>query len=63
MIKDDTLFGTIAYDNDKHQEVLVLYTWLNKFADGEFTYAHVVSKTDFKKYSTDMDNLILTEEE
>ena len=55
--KDMTLCSELAYDEDKKQEVLILYTWENVFADGIFTYARVFGKDDYKVYSTDFRNL------
>lgn len=48
MEKDKTLFGELAYDSDKNQQVVILYLWENVFADGTFTYAKVVGKDDLK---------------
>ncbi len=55
--KDMTLCSESAYDNEKNQEVIILYTWENVFADGTFTYAKIFGKTDYKVYSTDFRNL------
>ncbi len=55
--KDDALCGYLAYDNDKKQEVVILYTWENVFADGVFTYARIFGKKEYKLYSTDFRNL------
>ena len=55
--KDLTLSGELAFDNEKDQQVVILYTWENDFADGTFTYAKVFGKTDYKVYSTDFRNL------
>ena len=55
--KDDELCGYLAYDNDKKQEVVILYTWENVFADGVFTYARIFGKKEYKLYSTDFRNL------
>ena len=56
--KDLTLSGELAYDDEKDQEVIILYTWENVFADGTFTYAKVFGKTEYKVYSTDFRNLV-----
>ena len=56
--KDLTLSGELAYDNEMDQEVVILYTWENVFADGTFTYARVFGKKDYKVYSTDFRNLV-----
>lgn len=63
MEKDKTLFGELAYDSDKNQQVVILYLWENVFADGTFTYAKVVGKDDCKIYSTKFDNLVKIEVE
>lgn len=55
--KDKTLCGELAYDNEKDQQVVILYTWENVFADGTFTYAKIFGKKDYKVYSTDFRNL------
>ena len=57
IIKDDSLCGHLAFDNDKKHEVVILYTWENVFADGVFTYARVFDKIDYKLHSTDFRNL------
>lgn len=61
--KDLTLSGELAYDDEKDQEVVILYTWANVFADGTFTYAKVFGKTEYKVYSTDFRNLIKIDED
>ena len=61
--KDLTLSSELAYDDEKDQEVVILYTWENVFADGTFTYAKVFGKKDYKVYSTDFRNLITIDED
>ena len=61
--KDMTLCSELAFDDEKNQEVVILYTWENVFADGTFTYARVFGKKDYKVYSTDFRNLSRLEEE
>ena len=63
IIKDMTLCSELAYDEDKKQEIIILYTWENVFADGTFTYAKVFGKADYKVYSTDFRNLSRMEDE
>ena len=63
MEKDFTLFGELALDTNKNQQVLVLCLWENVFADGTYTYAKVVGKDDQKVYSTDFRNLVKIEVE
>lgn len=61
--KDLTLSGELAYDNEKDQEVVILYTWENIFADGTFIYAKIFGKKDYKVYSTDFRNLSRIDED
>ena len=61
--KDLSLSGELAYDDEKDQEVVILYTWENVFADGTFTYARVFGKKDYKVCSTDFRNLSHIEED
>ena len=61
--KDMTLCSELAYDDEKGQQVVILYTWENVFADGTFTYAKVFGKGDCKVYSTDFRNLSRIEED
>ena len=61
--KDMTLCSELAFDNEKNQQVIILYTWENVFADGTFTYAKVFGKKDYKVYSTDFRNLSYIEVE
>ena len=42
--KDLTLSGELAYDNEKDQEVVVLYTWENVFADGTNSKRNLLKK-------------------
>ena len=56
MKKDFTMFGTKVL-NLKTQEVgLLLYTWVNKYADKDVDYATCVDKNG-KRYNTELDNL------
>ena len=55
--KDEKLCGYLAYNKDKKEEVVILYTFENVFADGTFTYARIFSKVDYKLHSTDFRNL------
>lgn len=56
MEKDYTMFGTKVL-NLKTQEVgLLLYTWVNKYADKDVDFATCVDKNG-KRYNTELDNL------
>ena len=56
MEKDFTMFGTKVL-NLKTQEVgLLLYTWVNKYADKDVDFATCVDKNG-KRYNTELDNL------
>lgn len=61
MEKDKTLFGELAFDSIRNQEVIILFLWENIFADGRFIFAKLVGKNDCKIYSTDFRNLIKIE--
>ena len=56
MEKDYTMFGTKVL-NLKTQEVgLLLYTWVNKYADKDVDFATCVDKNG-KRYNIELDNL------
>lgn len=56
MEKDYTMFGTKVL-NLKTQEVgLLLYTWVNKYADATVDFATCVDKNG-KKYNIELDNI------
>ena len=56
MEKDFTMFRTKVL-NLKTQEVgLLLYTWVNKYADATVDFATCVDKNG-KRYNTPLDNL------
>lgn len=56
MKKDYVLFGTKVL-NLKTQEVgLILYTWVNVYADATVDFATCVDKNG-KKYNIELDNL------
>ena len=58
---DRTLFGTKVLNNKTNEFGLVLYTWTNVFADGEFPYATCVNENG-KRYNIAMDNITPVEE-
>ena len=59
--KDRTLFGTIIYNYETKEKGILLYTWINKFADGDIPFATCVDE-DGKRYNTKMDNITPVEE-
>lgn len=61
MEKNYTMFGTKVL-NLKTQEVgLLLYTWVNKYADKDVDFATCVDKTG-KRYNIELDNIKTIEE-
>ena len=61
MEKDYTMFGTKVL-NLKTQEVgLLLYTWVNKYADKDVDFATCVDKNG-KRYNIELDNIKPIEE-
>lgn len=53
-LKDRTMFGTKVLNHQTHEVGLLLYTWVNVFADGKVLYATCVDKNG-KKYKIAMD--------
>jgi hypothetical protein len=59
--KDHTMYGTKIY-NCKTKEIgLLIYTWVNKFADGDIDFVTCVD-TQGRKYNTPLDNIIPLED-
>ena len=54
--KDRTLLGTIIYNYETKEKGILLYTWVNKFADAEIDFATCVD-LDGKKYNIKMDSI------
>ena len=52
--KDRTLFGTKVFNYQTKEHGILLYTWINVFADGKVIFATCVNK-DGKKYNVPMD--------
>ena len=52
--KDRTLFGTIIYNYETKAKGILLYTWINKFADGDINFATCVDENG-KKYNIKFD--------
>ena len=60
--KDRTLFGTVIYNYKTKEKGILLYTWTNKFADGDIPFATCVNE-DGKKYNIEMDSISPAEDE
>ncbi len=60
--KDRTMFGTKIYNSETKEFGILIYTWVNKFADGDVPYATCVD-INGKKYNTAMDNISPVEDE
>lgn len=58
--KDHTLFGTKIKNLETNETGLVIYTWVNKFADGDVDFATCVDKNG-KKYNVKLDNIQVIE--
>ena len=52
--KDRTMFGTKILNHETKEVALLIYTWTNKFADGEIPYATCVDMHG-KKYNIELD--------
>lgn len=52
--KDRTMFGTKILNHETKEVGLLIYTWTNKFTDGEIPYATCVDMNG-KKYNIEMD--------
>ena len=52
--KDRTMFGTKILNHETKEVALLIYTWTNKFADGNILYATCVDMNG-KKYNIEMD--------
>ena len=52
--KDYQLFGTRILNHKTKEVGLLIYTWTNKFADGNILYATCVDMNG-KKYNIEMD--------
>lgn len=59
--KDYTLFGTKTKNLKTNELGLVLYTWVNKFADRSIDFATCVDKNG-KKYNIALDEIQPIEE-
>lgn len=55
-LKDRTMFGTEVLNHKTHEVGILLYTWVNVFADGKVLYATCVDKNG-KKYNIEMDDI------
>ncbi len=52
--KDRMMFGTKILNHKTKEVGLLVYTWTNKFADGNISYATCVDMNG-KKYNIEMD--------
>lgn len=59
--KDRMLYGTKILNNKTNEIGLLIYTWINKFADGDIPFATCVDKNG-KKYNIAMDFISPIEE-
>ena len=55
--RDYTLGSEFAFDEDKKQQVIIMYTWERVIKDETVAYAKVIGKADHKIYATDFRNL------
>jgi len=60
--KDRTMFGTKIFNHKTKEVGLLIYTWTNKFADGNISYATCVDMNG-KKYNIEMDAISPAEDE
>lgn len=58
---DRMMFGTMVENHRTNEIGVLLYTWTNRFADGDIPYATCVDKNG-KKYSIPMDDISPIEE-
>jgi hypothetical protein len=56
MEKDRTMFGTKIKNLETNELGLLLYTWVNQFADGKVDFATCVT-IDGKKYNVPLDKI------
>ena len=56
MEKDYTMFGTKVFNKNTKEVGLLLYTWVNVYADKKVDFATCVDKNG-KKYNIELDNL------
>ena len=54
--QDRTMFGTKIFNYKTQEEGLLIYTWINTYADGEIPFAKCVD-INGKSYNTPMDNI------
>lgn len=58
--KDHTLFGTKAKNLTTNEICIVIYTWVNKFADRDIDFATCVDENG-KRYNIALDDLQVIE--
>ncbi len=54
-------YGTKIKNYETNEIGLLIYNWINKFADGDVMYATCVDSKG-KRYNTPMDNIVAIEE-
>ena len=59
--KDRTMFGTKVLNHKTKEVGLLIYTWTNKFADGNIPYVTCVDMNG-KKYNIEIDSISPIEE-
>ena len=59
--KDRTMFGTKILNQKTNETGLLIYTWTNKFADGDIPFATCVDPNG-KRYNIEMDSIRPTED-
>lgn len=55
-IKDYTMYGTKIYNHKTKTIGLIIYTWVNKYADGDVDFATCVDNKG-NKYNIQLDNI------
>lgn len=60
--KNHTLFGTKIKNLKTNEVGLVIYTWVNQYADGPVDFATCVDSNG-KKYNIELDNIQIVEED
>ncbi len=59
--QDRTMFGTKIFNQETKEYGLLIYTWINTFADGDIPFATCVDENG-KKYNVKMDLITPIEE-
>ena len=59
--QDRTMFGTKIFNHETQEQGILIYTWINSYADGNIPFATCVDSNG-KRYNTKMDNITPVEE-